>query len=193
MPVTAADVVNQAIYLMGDRQKVPPVTGVSPTFDSSVVGVAAQYLYAPCVAAVARSFEWDFARRSIALVASGNAAPFPMGFTLEYAYPSNGIEIWQIRPASRTDLNNPLPVNWSVGNTLVSATQTKVIWTDVPAAVAIYNNNPTEDVWDAGFREAVARRLASEFALALAGKPETSQALLESGTLAAQLARLRDG
>lgn len=190
--MSATDLVNQALYLMGD--KIPPVLGVSPTFDDTPAGVAAQFLYAPCVAAVARTFEWDFARNMVTLTLSGNSGPYIGNFTYEYLYPTNGIELWQIIAAQASIVaNRPLPTNWIVGNTLVSAQQKKVIWTNVQNARLVYNNNPTEDVWDAGFREAVARRLASEFSIALAGKPATGQFLLESGTLAAQAARLRDG
>lgn len=176
MTVTSNDIVNQAIQFIGDDQ--PPVQGQSPTFDSSKAGTALQKLYAPCVATVARQFGWDFARNSVALTVSGNVAPFP--WAQEYLYPGNGVEIWQLMPAALTDANNPLPINWSVGNAQVGGNQTKVIWSNLAAARAFYNNNPSENLWDSGFREAVVRLLASELAMALAGKPDTMQNLLES-------------
>ena len=46
---------------------------------------------------------------------------------------------------------------------------------------AIFNNNPGPDVWDPLFREAVARLLASVLAMAIAGRPDTAQAFLDSG------------
>jgi hypothetical protein len=177
MAVTALDIVNQALQLVGDNQ--PPVTGAAPAFDSSPAGVAASKLYAPCVATVQRQFEWDASRNMVALVATGNAAPFPWSF--EYGYPTNGIQVWQIMPATAPDINDPISVRWSVGNTLVLAAQTKVIWTNLAAAVAVYNNNPNENTWDSGFREAVVRLLASELAMAVAGKPDLAQVMLESG------------
>lgn len=177
MAVTSTDIVNQAIQLFGNSQ--PAVTGVSPNFDDSPAGKAAAKLYAPCVATVGREFGWDFARNIVALTASGNAAPFP--WSREYLYPSNGVQVWQLTPAALTDANNPLPVNWAIGNTVVATVQTKVIWCDLAAARAIYNNNPNENTWDPLFREAVVRLLASELSMALAGRPETSQSMLESG------------
>lgn len=188
---TSNTIVNQALSLMGDN--APTVSGEYPTFDNSPAGVAAQNLYGPCVAAVARSFEFDFARKSATLAASGNAAPFPMGFSQEYIYPVLSVEVWQIVDPHNTDLNNPLPTNWSVGNATVSGQQTKVIWTDVEDAVAVYNNNPLPSVWDSTFREAVVRRLASEFAMALRGAPETEQNMLQSSNQAAGVAMSRDG
>jgi hypothetical protein len=173
---TATDVVNQAIQLIGDNQ--PPVTGNAPTFDSSPAGVAAASLYAPCVQTVGRRFGWDFARNLVALTLSGNPASILWPF--EYLYPANGVQVWQLLPAAITDPNNPLPVNWSIGNAVVGGTQKKVIWTDLPNAQAIYNNSPNENTWDSLFREAVVRQLASELAMALAGRPDTAQAMLET-------------
>jgi hypothetical protein len=191
MALTSADIVNRAILLTGNRQD--PVTGSAPTFDDSAAGVAARYLYPEALNTVARQFEWDFSRRSIALTPSGNAAPFPCEFTNEYLYPTNGIEVWQLRPATLSDRNNPAPVNFLIGNTLVTAVQTKVIWANFASAVAIYNNNPGPDLWDANFVDAVVRFLASGFAMALAGRPETSANLLQSAGAMMDSAKMRDG
>jgi hypothetical protein len=177
MPVTSQDIVNQAIMLIGDNQ--PLVTGQAPNFDSSPAGIAASKLYAPCVATVQRQFEWDASRRVIALTLTGNAAPFP--YTFEYGYPGNGIQIWELAPSAATDPNDPLPTTMVVGNAVVASVQQRVIWTNLASALAVYNNNPSEATWDAGFRESVVRLLASEIAMAVAGKPDLSQLMLESG------------
>ncbi len=191
MAVDSNSVANEAIALMGDNQ--PRVTGQSPTWDSSTAGIALQNLYAPCVATVARQFGFDFARRVATLVASGNAGPFPYGFTGEYLYPSNGIEIWELLPAVQLDVNNPLPSTWGVGNTLVGLVQTKVIWTSILAPLATYNNNPAEATWDSLFREAVVRLLASELASAIASKPETEASFLNSAAGFTKIAETRNG
>jgi hypothetical protein len=190
MAVTSQDVANQAIELLGDDQ--PFVTGQAPNFDNSAAGKALSKLYAPCVATVQRQFGWDASRNAVALTLSGNTPPMP-GWLYEYVYPTNGIEVWQLTPtaAAITDPNNPLPVNWDVGNNQVGGIQTKVIWSNQASAQAIYNNNPTEAVWDALFREEVARLLASELAMALAGKPDTSQNLLETAGTFGSLAEGR--
>jgi len=188
MAATSNDIVNQALQMMGDN--APTVTGNAPTFDTSPAGRAAALLYAPCVAYVARQFEWDFARTTIALVASGNVPPDP--WTQEYLYPAAAVQVWQIKAASLADPNDPTPTNWLRGNTLVGGTQTSVIWTDVATAVAIYNDNPGPAVWASDFREAVTRLLASEFAIALAGRPDTSAVLLQSAGQVGSGARTRD-
>ena len=80
-----------------------------------------------------------------------------------------------------TDANNPLPINWSVGNAIVGGNQVRVIHTNQINANAVIDNFPVENTWDDLFREAVVRLLASNLALATAGKPDLSKDLLESG------------
>lgn len=186
MPATSTDIVNESLMLMGGNQKL--VTGVAPNFDDSDAGKVARQIYAPCVAAAGRQFEWDFARGTIALTLTGNVAPVP--WSVQYAYPPNGIEVWQLMPAA-PDPFDPLPVNFIVGNDVVNATQVRVINTNLVGALAVYNNNPGPDVWDASFRAAVVRLLASEFAIALGGKPDLMQAQLESAGTFAQGAAAR--
>lgn len=187
MAVTSNDIANQALQLIGDN--MPAVQGVAPTFDNSTAGKALQELYAPCLQTVAREFGWDFARNNVALTLSGNVAPFP--YALEYLYPSNGVQVWQLLPATLADVNNPTPVNWVTGNTLVASVQTKVIWTDVAAALAVYNNAPSENTWDPLFREAMVRLLSSELSIALNGRPDTAQVLLDSGAAFENLGEMR--
>ena len=176
MSVSPVDIVNQAIQLMGANE--PPVTGNLPSFDLSKAGQAAAALYTPAVQTIGRQFGWDFARSAVLLTLSGNIAPFP--FLFEYLYPK-GVQVWQLLPSAIADPNNPLPVNWSVGNAVVGQNQTKVIWTKLASAMAYYNDSPNENTWDPLFRESVVRLLASEMAMALAGKPDTAKELLESG------------
>lgn len=186
--VTSTDIVNAAISQMGDNQ--PPVTGVAPNFDNSTAGKAAKSLYTRCVQTVARQFGWDFSRNTAALVPTGNPAPFP--WADEYLYPTNGIQVRQIMPPSLVDPNDPLPLNWSVANVLVNGVPKKVVQCNQANALAVFTNQPPEDLWDPGFVEAVVRLLASEFAVALAGKPDTAQFLLESGAKFTSIAETRD-
>jgi hypothetical protein len=178
MAVTSTDIVNQALQLIGNNQGL--VTGVAPNFDNSALGIAAAKLYAPCVQTVARQFGWDFARKTVVLALSGNPSPSP-AWAFEYLYPTNGVQVWQLMPAVLADPNNPLPVNWDVANDQVAGVQTKVILSNLAGALAVYNNNPTEATWDPLFREAVVRLLASEFAVAGVGRPDTAAGLLQAG------------
>lgn len=189
---TSADIVNQALELIGDQ--TPPVTGVAPTFDTSIAGKAASQLYGLCVRSVGRQFGWDFARNQVTLTLTGNAAP--LGYAYEYAYPLFGgavaVQVWQIVPAVFEDINNPMPVNWTVGNAVVGGTQSKVIWSSVQGALAVCNNNPSESTWDPLFQQAVVRLLASAMAMAIAGKPDVAQGMLESGSAFESLGESRE-
>lgn len=189
MALLPADIVNRAIQLYGDNQS--PVTGVPPNFDGTPTGKAAGVLYAGVVQTVSRQYEWDFARRTATLVLSGNTAPPQWAY--EYLYPTNGIEINQLMPTTITDPNNPLPVSWTVGNATVSSNITKVIWTNLQNAIGTFTNQPPESTWDAGFTETVVRLLASELAMGIAGRPDTSAKLLESAQAFEQSATTRDG
>jgi len=185
---TDAEVVNQALMLVGNN--APPVTGVSPTFDTSTFGRAAATLYPAAVAAVQRWWGWDAARRIVTLSATGNTPPSGL-FTQEYLYPTNGIQVWQLIPGTISDAYNPAPVNWSVGNNTVSAQQKKVIWTNLASARAFYNNNPGPDVWDADFEQAVVFYLASQFAMGTAGKPSAAKEFMQAAMTLSKVAEER--
>lgn len=184
-------IANQAIMLTGDNQ--PLVTGYAPIFDSSTAGIALAQIYVPTVQAVQREFGWDASRRFFALSASGNAAPYPGGYAYEYLYPPVAIEIWQVLTQVPADVNDPLPTNYTIGNTLVGGVQTKVIWSDVPAAYAFYNNQPSEALWDAIFTEAVVRALAAKLSVAIAGKPDTAMLMQQTAQQALAENKMRDG
>lgn len=176
MAVTSNDIANQVIQYIGDNQ--PNVTGQYPNFDNSAAGTALNNLYGPAVQTVARQFGYDFSRNTAKLALSGNT-PLAV-WPFEYLYPTNGIEVRQLIPGAAADPNNPVPVNWDVCNTIVSGANKKVIQTDVPNALAVFTNQPSEDTWDPLFREAVVRLLASELAIAIDGRPETANHMLES-------------
>lgn len=189
---TSNSVANQAINLMGNN--TPAVTGFAPTFDSSPAGVALASLYGPTVQAVGREFGWDFARRIFTPSKTVNSPVVALpGLALEYLYPPFALEIWQLLDPTKTDLNDPLPTTWTVGNTQVSGVQTKVLWTNVDNAQLVLNNNPTESAWDSLFQEAVVRLLASKLAMTLSGRPDTEQSFLRSAAAAAKGNETRQG
>jgi hypothetical protein len=188
--ITSQDVANQALYLMGGNQEL--VSAGAPNFDDSTAGLALQQLYAPCVESVAKEFGWDFARNTVALSLTANT-PLDPRYTLEYTYPGNGVEVWQLLPPTLSDPNNPTPIRWTVANNLVASVQTKVIWTTLANALANYNNAPTEATWDVIFREAVVRLLASELSTALAGKPDTAGLFLQTSGSFEEIGETRNG
>ena len=165
---TSQDVVNEALALIGYDGN--PVSAPGPNFDSSTPGQIAQRTYPYAVAAVSRLISWSFPRTVAALTVTGNAAPFP--WTHEYGFPANCIDVWQLAPTSLADPNNPMPVTWVRGVAVVASVQSSVLWTNLSPALAVFNGNPLESVWDPLFRETVVRYLAAEFAVAVLGKPD---------------------
>jgi len=175
----SADVVNRAIQLIGDNQ--PAVTGTGtypdPSFDLTPAGLAAQACYVGVVNTVGRQFGWDFSRRHVLLTLTGGTPESP--WIYEYFYPANGIQVRQLIPLG-VDPLNPLPVRWVVANDSFGAGNVKVILTVVPVTTAVFSNQVDENLWDAGFTEAVVRLLSDYLAMALAGRPETSRMALEN-------------
>lgn len=191
MTVTPSDIVNRAVQLIGGYDDNEPITGSPPTFDGSVIGLAAGAVYDAVVQTVGRQHGWDFSRASVTLNLTGNTPP--IGWTYEYLYPTNGVEVRQVTPAADLDANNPSPVNWTVGNANVSGTVRKVIWSNQQFAHAYFSNQPAETLWDALFAEAVVRLLASELAMAVPGKPETARDTLTQSAQFEQIGEGRDG
>lgn len=117
---TSADIVNRALQLIGGYNNDGPVTGDPPAFDGTAEGIAAGTLYTSVVQTIARQSGWDFSRNAVALTDTTGTPP--LGFAKEYYYPSNGIQIRQLIPATITDPNNPLPIRWTVGNVVAGLT-----------------------------------------------------------------------
>lgn len=189
MTYTSTTVVNEAIMLMGGNQ--PPVTGAAPNFDSSTAGKAAALLYAPTVAAITRQSSWDFARSMTLLSATGNAPPSMFAF--EYLYPANCNQVIQVTASATPDPNDPLPVDWTVGNAVVAGSPAKVIWTSLASAACFFSSSaPLENIWDPLFHQAVVRLLSSSMSMAVAGKPDVAMNLIEQAGKFTELGEMRD-
>lgn len=192
MPVTltSTDVANQALQIIGDNETV--VTGLYPNFTSinPPASIALNLIYGTVVASVARQFSWDYARAQAPMTLSGNVGP--IGWMYEYLYPTNAAQVWQLIPPTIADPNDPIPVRWARANNLVSGIQVPVIWTNLADAVAVFNNNPLESVWDPIFTQTVIRVLANELATALAGRPDTATAMMEIGSTYETIGESRD-
>lgn len=122
-PLTGpADVVNRALQFVGGYNNNQAVTGTPPNFDSTPIGKAAGVLYYGAVQTAGRKFGYDFSRNVATLVLTGNSPPLP-GYTYEYVYPSNGIQLRGVIPATLADANDPRPQRSTVGNNLAGSVQ----------------------------------------------------------------------
>lgn len=191
-PTSPADIANRAAVLMGGFNSNTPMTGIPPNFDGTPTGIVAGAAYGGVVQTVGKQFGWDFARQQATLAASGGAPPWWYDF--EYLYPTNGIEIRQVVSATApADPNDPRPIRWTVGTTIIAGVNKKVIWTNLANALGVISGQPSEGTWDSLFTEEVIRLLASELAMGAAGRPETSQIEYERSGQIATVGRARRG
>ena len=196
--ITSNDIVNEAIQIIGNNQ--PYVTGTFPNFDTSPSGKAAAKTYQSVCSSVMRQTEWDFLR-STAILNARTSGTIPAPWRCEYDYPVDQFgnpvpQIWQILPYNvpTDDINmNPISYNWVVGYSSDSP-PAKVIWTNLRNAQVVYTRNPVgfETYWDALFRQAVVRMLASELAMAVSARPDTSRDAYETGGQFIQAGANRD-
>jgi hypothetical protein len=176
---TTLSVVNEAL---GEISAQYTVTGTLPDFDGSPAGVAAGLYYQPVIDLVLREQDWEFSRLTAPLSPSGIAVVAP--FTSSWAYPSDCVRVRQLAPAA-WNVNDPQPVRWSVQDN----SDTRVIFSTLPQTVPptaypniVYSsNNVTVAQWDAIFKEAFVRMLASVTALALGGRPDLAREKLKEG------------
>lgn len=169
MGTTSAAVVNYALQLIATQKQITDLD------DGSVEANAAAVVYKPIVQLLLREIDPDFAQVTAALALSG--APAFVPWTYEYVYPATCLRLRQVRPQlGAYDPNDPQPVRSAVA---FDAGE-KVILTNQPAALAVYTSSaPTEAAWDTIFAEAVARRLANPLAMALSGRPDFADKILE--------------
>lgn len=188
---TNIDICNQALELIGDQATVAAFNDGTPQ------GNAAGVLFQPAVELVMRQVDPSFARRTAALALSA-AVTLVIPWAYEYLYPADCLRLRQVRsPASPTsgfqDPSDPQPIRSALGVDVIATVTTKVILTNQQNAVAVYTSSiPTVAEWDSAFTQAVVRRLANPFAMALAGRPDFARELLAEAEQYAQLAELED-
>lgn len=179
---TAADIVNQALQDIGAQATV---SGNNPAFDGSAMGNYAGILYTPAMLFLLRQQDWEFAFNQEPLVLTGSAAPTPWSF--EYVFPDDCVKVRSIYPPA-WDANDPQAVRWSFKAGIVSGVEKRLILCNVQnAALAYTTSTVTENMFTNDFREAFVRLLASELAMAAAGRPDFATKLLEwSGGIASE-------
>lgn len=185
--LTSTIVVNEAL------QQVAAQTKISALNDGSAAAGYANTIYQPTVEILLRELDPDFARYTAALALAGAASPVtPWAF--EYLYPVDAIRLRQVRPPPNGyDPFDPQPIRANVAFDLIAAAPTKVILTNQANARAVYTSSaPTEAQWDSVFADAVVRRLANPLAMALSGRPDFAEKILEQSARMASAAGMAD-
>ena len=163
------DVINAALSKLGE-QALLAITDVSPA------GRLANRTYADLRDALLREFPWNFAIKRASLAADAEAPEW--GYAFKYNLPGGCLRLIELNNCGDEDWRNE-------GRTIV---------TDMTAPLQIrYVKNVSVDEMDATFREALASRLAMEWAepLTQATTVVNSMATLYRNKL--QVARVADG
>ncbi len=169
---TATEICNRAIAECIGQYTL---SGTNPAFDASTAAKACGLLYDPAWQMLLRDQDTEFSRLTANLTPGGTPT-YP--WSNAYLYPPDCLKIRSVAPAAWT-ASDPQPIRWSEQNQIILTVPTRIILTNIPAAVLIYTtSNVTPDVWDFSFQEAVVRFLASQLALAIAGRPDLSRTLL---------------
>lgn len=191
MPITSATVVNAALEQIASQKQITSLA------DGSTAANAASVIYAPTVQMMLRELDPDFARFTAVLaIQAGATAPPP--WTYAYTYPADCVRLRQVRPpasgaGSLTDPNDPAPIFSNIAMVLVSTAPTKVILANQLNALAVYTSDAvTEAEWDLAFFDAVVRRLANPLAMALSGRPNFADSILQQAAASAQMAEAVD-
>ena len=147
------DVVNLSLARIGYSKRIGSL------LDGSMAARIALTVYAQTRDKMLRDGDWDFARKTAALVASGQSAPPP--WSQSYAYPADSLRVRDLIVASFDPLN-PIPSRWVIANDPVAG---KVILSATAYATIVYTFKcTTPTLWESSFVEALAaaigRRLA---------------------------------
>lgn len=184
-------VVNSALELIAAQTQITSLT------DGSPAASAASVVYVPTVQLMLRELDPDFARYTVSLTLSAAVTPV-VPWSYEYLYPTDCVRLRNVRPpASGTgalaDPNDPSPIRSNVAFDLIASVATKVILTNQKNALGVYTTSSVvETDWDAAFGDAVARRLANPLALALSGRPDFANDILQQAARMASTCEIVD-
>lgn len=164
-----ADICNQAISHCGTRSKITSIDEGSPEANACLTHFAAVR------DATLRAFDWNFARLTASLSATGTA---PTRWLYQYALPSDCLRVRFLNDVPFLSLPETfyeLAAYKDSSDAILSA-----ILTNVSPASVIYTAQVTDsNHWDVGFCDAVAYGLAARTCFELTGKDDRQKALTQ--------------
>lgn len=177
--MTQLDAAREALAQIGTRSTIASLDDGSPE---------AQYvnlLYGPIRDFLLVDGDYDWSMVWAVLTKSGVAA---VPWRYVYTYPGDALRIRQLTPLI-FDRLDPRPLEWNITGTDVT---TRRILTNTEIEYCIYTKAVNEAYWDAMFREAFVRMLASALAFALENRIEASKVKLDEALGFAGIAKVRD-
>lgn len=162
------EICNLALSNIGVSQFIADVDAPSERSNEAIV---CRRWYDTCLNFALEDFDWNFARRRLAL-AELNVTP-PSIWAKVYAYPS---DCAAARSIEVTGLRRPLHeerIPFEVAAETAATGDYKVIYTDLAEAVLVYTKRITDaGMFDAQFVMALSWLLAANIVMPLAVKPE---------------------
>lgn len=211
------DICNLSLMQIGEQGGI---SSINPS-DGSTAGNACSILYTSQIQALHRAAHWNFARKQIALtqlkaqIVNGlvSAAPPPIPWLYEYAYPTDCIKARYIIPystpldgqpsipfttgmSSLPIFQNSPAVPFVVGTDFDATNNTvRVILTNHPAATLVYTADYSQlpDLWDPHFSDAAQVYLGAWLVNALSRNRDLWKDMLATVREAVNAARISDG
>lgn len=170
------EICNVALSRLGNSRTINSLTE-----QSKEAGVCSLH-YEPARDAVLSDFDWNFARKRVALADTGTNPP---DWQFAYAYPTDCVRIISIMVPGMRNPPARCRVQYEVGSD--NAGTGKLIYTDQDDAWLMYTGLVTDpNMYDAIFRDALAWRMAAEMAMSLTSAPQMGQNAM---TMYAQIVR----
>ena len=163
MAATQVGIINLGLSHIG---QTPIVTMVETTVQREAASRVWEYILKEVLA----SYNWGFARVTLALTVLSNYTS--LIYTYAYTYPSSCVRVWKVYGDGSTE--HTIGVKFRV---LYDTTNNqKVIVTDLEDAYAEYTHfQETVTEYDPYFITALSHRLAAELAVPLNGDPEMAK------------------
>lgn len=155
-------VVNASLSRLGYKLRVGSLVEGTPG------AIVAQDIYGQTRDFLLTIKDYDFSRASVAATPVAGVVPSPWLFM--YAYPDNAVRVRDIMtPTYLANLNDPLPINFSRGTTMLNGAVVQVILTNDAADTLVFTEQVTDPaLWQEGFTESLIDALASRLAPVLA-------------------------
>jgi len=173
------EVAREALAQIGTRSKIASLD------DGSAEATYINLLYGPIRDFLLTDGDYDFSLVATELVpiTVPPAPPWLYG----YVYPEDALRIRQLFPKDYEPLD-PHPIEWTISSTL----GVRQISTRAEAVQVHYTRAVSEGLWDAMYRQAFVRMLASALAFALENRIEASKVKLDEALGFAGIAKVRD-
>jgi hypothetical protein len=181
---TQLDVYNQAMGKIG-QQRVLTALG-----ENSVERIQCDRYYEVARQASLRDWDWPFARKFDALVATTGTTN-SSAWTYEYTYPTDCLAPRRIKSGEESTVPHPPNVERIPFEVATTSTGASVIYTNEASATLVYTFDVTDaSGWTADFVDALGWKLAWYLAVSIAGSEKWAQSAAQGYVATLMAARV---